>query len=240
MNLMSESNRLQKADKHLFRNELKYVCTEGELQQIAMRIKPICLIDKHALHQGTYQIRSVYFDDPQDNSLSENEAGIDPREKFRIRIYDADPSYITLECKHKEHAMTRKESCRITYGQSLQILHHQFYPDETAPPLLKRFSIQMHERRLRPKVIVLYERTPFVYRAGNVRITLDRNISSSSHIEAFFDPYIPARPIMPTGKHVLEVKYDAFLPDYLYRMMNLGSLRQSAFSKYALCRKFTL
>lgn len=230
----------QKADKHLFRNELKYVCTESELQQIAMRIQPLCPLDKHVAFQGTYQIRSVYFDDPQDNSLNQNEAGIDPREKFRIRIYNADTSYITLECKHKEHTMTRKESCRITYEQSLQIFSNKYYPKESAAPLLKRFAIEMHARRLQPKVIVLYERTPFIYSAGNVRITMDRNISSSSNIDAFFDPYIPSRPIMPVGKHVLEVKYDAFLPDYLYRIMNLGSLRQTAFSKYALCRKFAL
>lgn len=44
---------------------------------------------------------------------------------------------------------------------------------------------------------------------------------------------------MPMGKHVLEVKYDEFLPDFLYDVMNLGSLRQSAYSKYYLCRKFT-
>ena len=234
------SDYFQKSDQHAFRNELKYVCTEGELQQIAMRIKPLCPLDKHAGPQGTYQIRSVYFDDPQDTSLYQNEAGIDPRAKFRIRIYNTNASYIALECKHKEHSMTRKESCRITYEQCLQILQNRYCPEETDPPLLKRFAIQTYEHHLQPKVIVLYERTPFVYRAGNVRITLDRNISSSSDIHAFFDPNIPVRPIMPVGKHVLEVKYDGFFPDYLYRIMDLGSLRQTAFSKYALCRKFIL
>lgn len=240
MNLISKFSHLQKPDNHTFRNELKYVCTEGELQQIGMRIKPLCPMDKHAGAQGTYQIRSVYFDDPQDNSLYQNEAGVDPREKFRIRIYNTNASYIALECKHKEHSMTRKESCRITYEQYSRILQNRYASEENASPLLKRFSIQMYEHHLQPKVIVLYERTPFVYSAGNVRITLDRNISSSSDIRAFFDQDIPVRPIMPIGKHILEVKYDGFLPDYLYRMMDLGSLRQISFSKYALCRKFSL
>ena len=45
---------------------------------------------------------------------------------------------------------------------------------------------------------------------------------------------------MPTGKHILEVKYDELLPDFLYQLMSLGSLQQTAFSKYYLCRKFTV
>ncbi len=89
-------------------------------------------------------------------------------------------------------------------------------------------------------MIVAYERTPFVYAPGNVRITFDRNIGSTTNISGFFDPYLPLRPVLPTGKHILEVKYDAFLPDFLYEVMNLGSLTQTAFSKYYLCRKFTV
>ena len=58
-------------------------------------------------------------------------------------------------------------------------------------------------------------------------------------LDGFFRENLPLRPVMPTGKHVLEVKYDEFLPDFLYDVMNLGSLRQSAYSKYYLCRKFT-
>lgn len=89
-------------------------------------------------------------------------------------------------------------------------------------------------------MIVAYERTPFVYGPGNVRITFDRNIGSSTDVGSFFDSYLPLRPVLPVGKHILEVKYDEFLPDFLYSVMNLGSLTQSAFSKYYLCRKFTV
>ena len=95
------------------------------------------------------------------------------------------------------------------------------------------------ENGLAPKVIVAYERTPFVYAPGNVRITFDRNIGSTTDLSGFFRENLPLRPVMPMGKHVLEVKYDEFLPDFLYDVMNLGSLRQSAYSKYYFCRKFT-
>lgn len=228
------------AGEERFRNELKYVCSEGELQQILARVRPLCRPDSHAGPGGIYSIRSVYFDDRDDTCFYENENGVDPREKFRIRIYNGSDDRITLECKRKERAMTHKASCPLTRERCEEILagHCAWTPAD--PPLLRKFYAQYAQDCLRPKVIVAYERTPFVYPAGNVRITFDRNIGSTADIGGFFRPYLPLRPVLPTGRHVLEVKYDEFLPEFLYSVMNLGSLRQSAFSKYYLCRRFTV
>ena len=228
------------AVREKFRNELKYVCTEGELQIISARICHLCKRDPHVGEQGIYSIRSVYFDDFRNSCLQENENGNDPREKFRIRIYNADDSRITLECKKKEHTMTHKDSCPLTREQYAQIIEGSYMPKDADAPLLRRFAVQLHSRMLRPKVIVAYERTPFVYEIGNVRITFDRNIGSTTNIAGFFDKNLPLRPIMNKGEHILEVKYDEFLPEHLYGALNLANLRQSAFSKYALCRKYTI
>lgn len=223
-----------------FRNELKYICSESTLQLIQARISPICPLDAHAGPNGIYSIRSVYFDDSRDRCFYENENGTDPREKFRIRIYNGSDQRITLECKKKEHTMTNKQSCRLTKGQCQAILDGTLSQKELNSDLLRKFYALYAQNHLRAKVIVAYERTPFVYIPGNVRITFDRNIGSTTNISGFFDPYLPLRPVLPAGKHILEVKYDAFLPDFLYEVMNLGSLTQTAFSKYYLCRKFTV
>ncbi|MBO5891830.1 MAG: polyphosphate polymerase domain-containing protein [Oscillospiraceae bacterium] len=228
------------AAQEKFRNELKYVCSEGELQTILARIRHLCRLDAHVDEQGMYGIRSVYFDDVWDSCLKENENGNDPREKFRIRIYNAEDSHITLECKKKQRTMTHKESCRLTRQQYDRIVAGSYMPTNEDDPLLRRFAVQLYSRMLRPKVIVAYERTPFVYALGNVRITFDRNIGSTTKIDGFFDKALPLRPIMNAGEHVLEVKYDEFLPAQLYCVLNLGNLRQTTFSKYALCRKHTI
>ena len=107
------------------------------------------------------------------------------------------------------------------------------------PPLLQKLTAQMLTRRMRPVVIVEYDRVPYVYRLGNVRLTLDTNISSCADVGRFLEADIPRRPIMPMGQQLLEVKYDAFLPDFLYRSLSLSNLSQTAFSKYYLCRKYT-
>lgn len=223
-----------------FRHELKYICTEGELQMILARIRHLCPRDPHVGDGGVYNIRSIYFDDASNRCFYENENGADPREKFRIRIYNGSDSRISLECKRKEKSMTHKDSCSLTKEQCLMIMNGHLPQDAVDCELLRKFYGLYEQDFLRPKVIVAYERTPFIYGPGNVRITFDRNIGSTTDISHFFDPYLPLRPIMPTGQHVLEVKYDEFLPDFLYHVMNLRDLRQTAFSKYYLCRKFTV
>ena len=223
-----------------FRNELKYICSEGELIQLQSRIQMLCDADAHAGPEGIYNIRSIYFDDLQNRYFFENENGTDPREKFRIRTYNASDSRITLECKKKERSMTHKDSCQLSKEQYQKILDGSLSASDVNSTLLEKFYLIQEQRHLQPKVIVAYERTPFVYTFGNVRITFDRNIGSSTDLSAFFDPYLPVRPILPLGKNILEVKYDELLPNFLYEAMNLGSLRQTTFSKYYLCRKFTV
>ena len=41
------------------------------------------------------------------------------------------------------------------------------------------------------------------------------------------------------GQQLLEVKYDAYLPDYIYRSLQLENLRQEAFSKFYISRRFS-
>ncbi len=222
-----------------FRNELKYLCTETQLQMIQARIRLLCPPDMHADRDGIYHIRSIYFDDPQNRCYYENENGIDPREKFRIRIYNASDRKITLECKRKERSMTQKRSCPLSMEQYRKIMDGSLSEQDLDSGLLREFYVHMTRDKFRPKVIAAYDRTPFVYSAGNVRITFDRNIGSSTDFDHFFDPQLSMRPILPVGKHVLEVKFDGFLPNFLYSAMDLGSLQQTAFSKFYLCRKFT-
>lgn len=221
-----------------FRHELKYLCSEGELQQIQARIQALCSPDVHAGADGIYHIRSVYFDDFQNRFFFENENGNDPREKYRIRIYNASDRQITLERKKKERSMTHKDSCPLTLDQYHAIMENGLTEADLHCDLLRKFYA-LQQEGMHPKVIVAYDRMPFVYDFGNVRITFDRNIGSSSNFSGFFDPQLPLRPILPTGKHVLEVKYDELLPDFLYNAMNLGNLRQTNFSKYYLCRKYS-
>ena len=223
-----------------FRHELKYQITDAQVAMLQNRIRHLIPADSHAGADGVYSIRSLYFDDYEDRCLRQNEDGTDPREKFRIRIYNASSQRITLECKRKERGKTHKSACPLTVEQTKLLMAGKILPDiGSQPPVLRKLTLQMMTRRMRPVVIVEYDRIPYVYKNGNVRITLDTNITSSSAVERFLEPDILPRPVLPAGQQLLEVKYDEYLPDFIYRSLQLHSLRQTAFSKYAICRKYT-
>lgn len=218
-----------------YRHELKYVCNEMELAVISKRIQPLMKLDKNAT-DGIYNIRSLYFDDYYNTCLQENEAGTDPREKFRIRIYNASTKKISLERKKKEKGKTLKKSCTLTIDQCKQLMRGIPLPvsseyDET----LQKLNLLMRTRLMKPSIIVDYDRIPYICKDGNVRITIDKNISSSAYVSDFLNQQIRKKPIMPAGQHILEVKFDEFLPDYIMKNMELATLRQTAFSKFYLC-----
>ena len=79
-----------------YRHEYKYLCSGQQLALIANNIQGFMQYDKNAGDNKNYTIRSLYFDDILDSCLYDNINGNDPREKFRIRIYNADISYIRM------------------------------------------------------------------------------------------------------------------------------------------------
>ena len=224
-----------------YRHELKYLISAAELAMLRNRIQNLIPLDGHVGETGAYSIRSLYFDDYENTCFYENENGTDPREKFRIRIYNHSTDRITLECKRKERGKTLKTSCPLSIEQTRMLMEGKTIPDiASQPEVLRKLTLRMMTKGMRPVVIVEYERIPYVYPNGNVRVTMDMNVSSSTSIERFLDAQIPKRPVMPAGQQLLEVKFDEYLPDFIHHNLNLHSLTQTAYSKYYLCRKYTL
>lgn len=223
------------------RSELKYVLTDAQLAQAENALRRLMRVDRHAGEQRRYTVRSLYFDDAENTSFYENENGNDPREKFRIRVYNGDISHIQLELKQKQREKTYKHTCRITESQCRDLMAGRPLPVDSAwPPVLQKLLLGMRTRLLRPVVIVQYERYPFELPNSDVRVTLDRHLTSSSCVSAFLENSFPVRPVMPLGHQLMEVKFDHFLPGDVYSGLSAGHLRRTAFSKYYLCRKYSL
>lgn len=219
--------------KEVYRHEYKYLCNKVQLKMLDSKLKSVMKLDTNAGETLTYRIRSIYFDDYQNSNLNENEIGVAPREKWRIRAYNESSENISLECKRKEYDKILKKSCKLTVEQYKAIIKGEsnitFDPNNK---LLNRFLIEMKTKQLKPKVIVGYERKPFICKEGNVRVTFDFNIYSSPDIERFFEKEIRKRPLMPKAMHMIEVKYDEYLPDYIARTVQMTDMIRTAFSKY--------
>ena len=134
--------------KTKYRHELKYVVTDAQLALIRGRIQHLISLDSHVGENGMYQIRSLYCDDYYNRCYYENENGTDPREKFRIRIYNGSTNKISLELKKKERGKTLKLSCPLTEEQCRTLMRGEILPDsEEYPPVLQKLLLLMKTTR---------------------------------------------------------------------------------------------
>lgn len=218
-----------------YRNEWKYSCTRSQLALLESRLRCVLKPDRFQKNH-VYQIRSVYFDDDGDRCYYDNIGGLDCRKKYRVRIYNHSPKEIKLEIKYKIKEKCAKESCMISRELCEDLLSGRARYTGSSETI-KKICAQLLENRMRPAVIVEYERTAYTYPVGNVRITLDRNISASGHIRSFFADSIPRTPVLPPDTHILEVKFDDILPGFIGSLIDIRQLTRVTFSKYAVSRE---
>ncbi|MDE6603321.1 MAG: polyphosphate polymerase domain-containing protein [Lachnospiraceae bacterium] len=221
----------------MYRVEDKYNCTETELYMLQARLEAVLHSDDNENGSDGYRIESLYFDDLCDSCLRDTVDGVNHRVKYRIRIYNDSLDVIKLEVKLKKDNRILKRSKTISRAQMNQLMQGECIENEgSAEDPATLFNLAIRTQGLRPKVIVAYERKAYVYEPGNVRITFDRNVRASSRVEDFGQRTISYDFLREYDK-VLEVKYDEFIPDFLLQLLEPGNMRQSAYSKYQLCRE---
>ena len=220
------------------RHELKHQISLQEDLVLAGRLRRLFHHDAHAGTDGTYRITSLYFDTPYDAALREKLDGVDRREKFRLRYYGERPDFLKLEKKFKVNGLCGKRSARLTWSEAERLLSGEdAFLLERGEPLLSELYHKLRGTLLRPRTVVCYDREAFLYAPGNVRVTLDRDLRTCGDSAGFLSPgAFPLRPL--EGVTVLEVKYDAFLPDLVRLAVQTPGRRAGACSKYALCRRF--
>lgn len=218
-----------------YRHELKYVINYSDYISVSQRLSAVARLDSHSVN-GRYKIRSLYFDNDKDKALREKIDGVNYREKFRLRCYNDDYSYISLEKKSKVNGLCNKQSTRLSASQAEALINGEYEwmknsEDKTVFELYSKLISQ----RLNPKVIVDYIREPWVYDIGNVRVTFDYDIRTALKSTDFFLPDCVTVPACD-GTMIMEVKWDELLPDVIRTAVSAADTHSSAFSKYAISR----
>jgi hypothetical protein len=239
-----------------WRHELKFAIDEATFHHLYFSLRPVMHGDRHANGDDPsgfrgYQIRSLYFDDIERSGIFEKLAGVNPRHKYRIRIYNDNDQVIHLEKKIKNGELTQKRTCRLSReqvdgllnGQPEAILEESLMIARTAQSksrrregqLLLQFYTEIRNRLLAPMLLVDYDRIPLVWPDGNVRITFDRHLSTGIYRQDLWDPSAALLPVLEPGFLIMEVKYDHFLPDFIRSLLQLNGISQLAVSKYVQC-----
>ena len=218
-----------------YRHEWKHEISYSDLLAIRARMSAVGVPDPHAV-DGKYLIRSLYFDNGNDKALREKVDGVNMREKFRIRYYNLDPSIIHLEKKSKTNGLGTKYSANLTAEEAQKIVDGDTdWMLGSGRGLIEELYCKMKYQGMKPMTVVDYTREPFIFGPGNVRVTLDYDIRTGLLNTDFLNPDLVT---VPAGDApiILEVKWDAYLPDIIRDAVQLRDRRVGAFSKYAQCR----
>ncbi|MBQ3378864.1 MAG: polyphosphate polymerase domain-containing protein [Clostridia bacterium] len=218
-----------------FRHEFKHIINPSDYYAVKSRLSSVLMHDKFAKEDGTYKISSLYFDNVYDKALREKIDGVNDREKFRIRLYNDDTSFIKLEKKSKKNGLCQKIAERVTAEEVRRIINGDIeWMKGSKKGLICELYAKMRYQQLRPTVIVSYTREAFVYPPGNVRVTLDYDIRTALKATDILNP---ERVEILTGTNiVMEIKYDEYFPSIIRDLVQVPDRRASAFSKYAKCR----
>ncbi|MCR5087616.1 MAG: polyphosphate polymerase domain-containing protein [Lachnospiraceae bacterium] len=216
------------------RHEIKTVLTYPQYMELRTRVAGILTPDPNMPGPEGYRIQSVYFDTLKHDSYYEKDSGVQHRNKYRIRAYNGDDSYLVLENKEKIDDRICKSSAVITRADYDAVLAGDYTVlDRYDNPLCRKVSALHRTDGLRPEVIIEYQREAYIHPLSMVRVTFDSLVSAGANTLDMFDEALVTRPLFPQREVILEVKYGDFYPMYLRQLLQNNGIKL-AVSKFVL------
>ena len=222
-------------NKLSFRHEKKYLIDTSEATLLKVHLKQLMLHDSHVGKNGVYKIRSVYFDDYWDSAYEEKTMGVMARCKYRIRVYNDSDEMIKLERKIKRDAYISKQSAILSRNEAEALMNGKYdFLMDNPQQLCQEFYFECVTKMMRPRVIVDYEREPFVYRTGDVRISFDMDIRGAMLRFDLFDSELPTMSVLEQTQMILEVKFTELLPSFIQEVLPKRLGQHISLSKYTM------
>lgn len=222
----------------MYRHEVKFYIDKKCAYELSNILRCCMNPDIHNKNDGSYWIRSLYFDTFSNVDYYDKTNGVSIRKKIRLRTYDLSSNKVKLEIKNKNELYILKETATISKEDSILLI------EGNSTPLLKYKSNTankvfyiMHKTLYRPVVMIDYEREAYTYGFENIRVTIDKNIRTSCNNFAMFNETTNMLPALNSDIFVLEIKYDHTLPAFLQKILSSYTLDRTSISKYCLGRK---
>ena len=139
------------------RHEEKFIISVATAEMLKSRFRAILRPDPNAGADGSYFIRSVYFDDISHSAYHEKLYGVKERTKYRLRYYNFDTSRIYLEKKMKNGSLTGKDSAFVSQEEAEALLYGGDTTVAAGNALLEDFA-RARRGSMHPVCIVDYDR----------------------------------------------------------------------------------
>lgn len=202
------------------RQEIKYQISLLEYKKLEKSLQACMCQDEYAGEDGTYSVRSLYFDTPFEKDRMDVLRGGEKRHKIRLRIYSPDDETAKLELKAKEGRFQKKTSLAVTREEAEELMQGKFEclrkrNTETAEYLYMELIKGMY----RPRVMMEYQRAAYYIPFKEIRVTFDWNAAANRTNMDLFSKNICWTPLRPSSVGVLEVKFNGYLFSYIQNIL---------------------
>ncbi|MEG0306814.1 MAG: polyphosphate polymerase domain-containing protein [Clostridium sp.] len=220
----------------ILRREEKYLVTLSEAMHFSKIFDQVLHRDNYSKN-GSYTVRSLYFDTTNDRDFFDKINEQDLRRKIRLRIYNPKDKTAKLELKQKQNVFQKKRSLTIDREDARELINGNIsvllkYGNEFAAEMYSIMSMECY----RPKTIVEYQRNAFMSKENNIRITFDTNIQATESNFDLFDENLLLSNVLDINNTIIEVKYDKFMLGYISEIISCINRRSVSSSKYCLAR----
>lgn len=206
----------------------------------------MCTIDEHADPDGTYLIRSLYFDTDRFQLYWANEREQADRFKLRARGYPGKKAPVFFEVKRRVYDVILKSRGAVADGRWQDVLRGKLptsvaFGGAAGKRAVDQFVYRMWRNGLKPKMLVEYEREAYESTINEyARLTFDRKVRCQPMEELSLeaDPKRwrpvdnPAKTQTNEPVCVLELKFENDPPSWMTKLVKRLDLQRFSFSKY--------
>ena len=217
------------------RFEFKYVLQKSLREAVESELQYFMELDPFVRKSEAqrYQVRSLYFDDPEKTAFYDKIDGLRDRSKFRIRTYCRSPDNITpVFLEQKGRINNRVLKHRVPLGIS-DTMPTDFSRLELASddPVYSTFVYDSVRKLIEPIALVDYFRRPYISRYDHkFRVTFDEQLSAIETTKLFPGKIATTKKLL-VGYTVMEVKFDRTLPAWFHRIIQSYELSRQPLSK---------
>jgi len=227
---------------HFQRFEFKYLIPNELIEPIRKELLQYMEYDSFAETKPDkkYRVTSLYYDTPHLDNYYQKMAGIKDRRKQRVRVYGENPEdnpevYIEIKRRHdavvvKDRIIARSDNYSDFINNRVDINEASSY-SQNDKNVLGEFLFGKLRGQMQPVVLVVYDREPMFSRHDHrLRVTFDSNIEAYRAKGVYKKTGRCYRVL--TNQTVMEIKFNNFMPFWLYNIIQKYHLQRIAFSKY--------
>ncbi len=232
-------------DDIIERYEYKYLIPESVIPAIRAAVRTTSRIDRYSGPDGTYRIRSLYFDTDHYDLYWANDREQPDRFKLRARIYPGKESPVFLEVKRRVLDVIIKSRAAVSLDRWRDVLAGNEAALAALSPSPRtsagKFLARYHRHHIRPVLLVEYEREAYISEIDSyARLTFDRKIAVQEQDKLDLDAVptrwraIDHRAQTRTEEPVcvLELKFERRPPRWMVALVQRLDLIRYSFSKY--------